>query len=149
MIIPDVNVLVHAFRVESAAHEPYRSWLTQTVLSAETIGLTALTASGFVRVVTHRRIFPEPAPTAQAMRFLAHLLAAPRVRWVDESASVWRHLQQLVDADPGIGANRVPDAYLAATALAHGARLATADRGFARYARLRYFDPCPVGAGGA
>lgn len=35
-----------------------------------------------------------------------------------------------------------PDAYLAATALAHGAQPATADRGFARYPRLRHFDPC-------
>ncbi|MGN6200410.1 PIN domain-containing protein [Humibacter sp.] len=37
--------------------------------------------------------------------------------------------------------NLVPDAYFAAMCLAHGARLATADRGFARFAGLDWFDP--------
>jgi predicted nucleic acid-binding protein len=35
----------------------------------------------------------------------------------------------------------VPDAYLAALAISHGCRLATADRGFARFPGLDHFDP--------
>ncbi|MDQ3642021.1 MAG: hypothetical protein M3450_11325 [Actinomycetota bacterium] len=35
----------------------------------------------------------------------------------------------------------MPDAHLAAVAVAHGCRLATADRGFARFPALDWFDP--------
>ena len=35
----------------------------------------------------------------------------------------------------------LPDAWLAALAKAHGCRLATADRGFVRFAGLDWFDP--------
>jgi predicted nucleic acid-binding protein len=38
-------------------------------------------------------------------------------------------------------ANIVPDAYLAALAIEHGATLVTRDRGFARFPGLRLLDP--------
>jgi predicted nucleic acid-binding protein len=41
----------------------------------------------------------------------------------------------------GVAGNRVPDAYLAALAIEHGATLATADRGFARYPGRRWEHP--------
>lgn len=43
--------------------------------------------------------------------------------------------------EAAISGNLVPDAYLAAVALAHGCRVATADRGFARFPGLDWFDP--------
>ncbi len=46
-------------------------------------------------------------------------------------------------ADVGIRGSRVPDAWLAALAISHGARLATADRDFARDEGLDGFDPVP------
>lgn len=42
---------------------------------------------------------------------------------------------------PGLRANDVPDAALAALAIEHGLRLATSDSGFARFPRLDWFDP--------
>jgi len=42
---------------------------------------------------------------------------------------------------PAISGTLVPDAHLAAVALTHGCRLATADRGFARFPGLDWFDP--------
>jgi len=53
----------------------------------------------------------------------------------------WRRLGDLADHDRGITGNLVPDSYLAALALAHGCRVATADRGFARFPGLDWFDP--------
>ncbi|HIW98642.1 MAG TPA: PIN domain-containing protein [Candidatus Nesterenkonia stercoripullorum] len=44
-------------------------------------------------------------------------------------------------ADPGVHGNPVPDAYLAALCLAHGATIATADRDFARFEGLHRIDP--------
>jgi uncharacterized protein len=142
VIIPDVNVLVYAFRADSPRNDTYRDWLRRAVVGAEVVGLTDLTASGFLRIVTHRKVFADPAPVSIASQFVTRLLQAPASRWVGESRSSWHHLTVLAADDSGVTGNRVPDAYLAAIAIAHGARIATADRGFARYSGLRFFDPC-------
>ena len=54
--------------------------------------------------------------------------------------SRWQQFATLVD-DLGLRANDVPDALLAATALSLGARLATFDRGFRRFAGLQVLEP--------
>jgi predicted nucleic acid-binding protein len=41
----------------------------------------------------------------------------------------------------GTAGNLVTDAHLAALAIGHGARLATADRDFGRFPGLDWFDP--------
>lgn len=66
MLMPDVNVLVYAHRADLEAHRPYREWLADLVNGPEPFGLSILVAVGFVRVVTNRRIFPDPTPTSQA-----------------------------------------------------------------------------------
>jgi len=142
VIIPDVNVLVYAFRADSPHYADYRQWLQRTVVGTEPVGLTDLTTSGFLRVATNRRVYPDPAPVSTACGFVSRLLEAPRVRWIGESRSSWRQFSRLVERDSAITGNKVPDAYLAATAVAHGARIATADRGFARYPGVQFFDPC-------
>ena len=71
-----------------------------------------------IRIVTSSRIMADPAPTPVALRFVDALLAAPRARRV------------------------------AALALSHGCRLATADRGFARFDDLDWFVPVEPTAGG-
>jgi uncharacterized protein len=57
---------------------------------------------------------------------------------------MWAHFDALARNDPAISGNLVPDALMAALALAHGCRLATADRGFARYPGLAWFDPAAI-----
>ncbi len=55
--------------------------------------------------------------------------------------TVWTTFAALANADSQVRSNLIPDAWLAALALAHGCRLATADRGFARFDGLEWFDP--------
>lgn len=141
MILPDVNVLVFAFRRESAEHEQYAGWLTRVVGGAEELGLHEVPLAGFVRIVTNPRIFDRPAPAALALEFVQRLVAAPRARWLAPSRTTWEQFDDLVRQDPGISGNLVPDALLASLALAHGCRLATGDRGFARFPGLDWFDP--------
>lgn len=141
MILPDVNVLVYAFRREAEEHEAYAAWLRDVVGGTEELALHDPVLTGFVRIVTHPRIMSEPAPTPVALGFVAALCGAARARWIPAGQPSWEVLTRLVDGDPGIRANLVPDAHLAAVALAHGCRLATADRGFARFPGLRWFDP--------
>lgn len=55
--------------------------------------------------------------------------------------STWTRFATLLRDDPMGHANRVPDAWLAACAIENGGRLATADRGMARWPGLDWFDP--------
>ena len=70
MILPDVNALVHAFRVESSLHQPYRAWLEDLVAGADEIALVDTVLAGVVRVVTNRAVFDDPAPVTDALDFV-------------------------------------------------------------------------------
>lgn len=141
MILPDVNVLVYAFRRESPRHEHYRDWLASALHGGEDVALVDSVLLGVVRVATNPRIFADPAPTATALDFVAALTAASSARPISYSDSAWRRFDELVRSDRHIRGNLVPDAFLAATALTAGARIATSDAGFARFPGLRWFDP--------
>lgn len=141
MILPDVNVLVYAFRREAERHERYAAWLAELVAGADELGLHDCVISGVTRIVTNPRIVAEPAPMPVVLAFLHRLRTARRARWIPSSPATWDAFAHLADTDRALTGNLVPDAHLAATAIAHGCRLATADRGFARFAGLDHFDP--------
>lgn len=141
MILPDVNVLVFAFRREAERHDDYARWLSATLAGAEDVALADAVLAGFVRIVTNSRIMAAPAPTVIALSFVDALLASPASRWLPSGDETWRVLGEIAAGDPGVRGNLVPDAYLAALARTHGARIATADRGFRRFPGVRSFDP--------
>jgi toxin-antitoxin system PIN domain toxin len=141
VILPDVDVLVYAFRRESVRHKAYADWLAGLVAGADELALNDQVLGAFVRIVTNRRIYADSAPAATALAFVDALRAARRARWLPAGGAAWERLGSLVAADRQIAGNLMPDAVLAAVALAHGCRLATADRGFARFPALRFFDP--------
>jgi toxin-antitoxin system PIN domain toxin len=141
VILPDVNTLVYAYRREADDHEAYASWLSGVVAGADELALVDHCLTGFLRIVTNPRIFADPAPTADAFGFVARLREARRARRVSSTAATWTTFAELIATDRGVKANLVPDAYLAALAISHGCRVATADKGFARFDALDHFDP--------
>lgn len=141
MILPDVNVLVFSFRREAVGHERYAGWLTGVVAGREELALTDTTATGFLRIVTNPRIFRDPAPISLALEFLDVLRRGGRTRWLRASDATWHAFAALAATDGQLRGNLVPDAWLAALATSHGARVATADRGFARFPGVSSFDP--------
>ena len=141
MILPDVNVLVHAFRREAERHEQYAAWLARVVAGAEELALHDTVLAGFSRIVTNSRIMSDPAPLPAALAFVDRLRTAQRARWIPSGDATWDVVTRLVDHDRSLAGNLVPDAHLAGLALAHGCRLATADRGFSRFPGLDHFDP--------
>jgi uncharacterized protein len=96
---------------------------------------------GFVRIVSNPRIYDEPAPTADALGFVDALRRTRRAHRLTETDATWQCLARLVEPDPAVRGNLVPDAWLASLAIAHGCRLATADRAMARFERLHWFTP--------
>ncbi len=136
----DVNVLVYAHRPESPKHDEWKSWLDGARRGPERLGLIAGVATGFLRIVTHPRVFEQPSPLDVAIDFIDVLRAAPAVADVVPGPRHWELVRQLCRSTGAVG-NRVPDAALAAIALEQGASFVTADHGFTRYDGLRVDVP--------
>jgi uncharacterized protein len=144
VILPDVNVLVHAYRESAEEHTRYATWLNE-ILQSDELLLPDAVVVGFVRVVTSAALARPSVSAVEAYTFVDALRRAAWVRTSLGSRIVLDRLRDLCENDPGIRGNLVTDAYLAATAIAHDARLATRDRGFARFPGLRWFDPARAG----
>lgn len=144
MILPDVNTLVYAFHRDTARNEDYANWLNSVLAGSEPILLPDVVLTGFLRVVTNRRIFTDPAPAPVALSFVEVLRASPVGRALNPTEAAWRQFARFVSNDPYVIGNLVPDAWIAALAIASGARVATADAGFARFEGLAWFNPAGV-----
>ena len=136
----DVNVLVYAHRPESPDHSRYAAWLDAARRVDEPLGVPTLTLSGFLRVVTHPRVFVDPTPLEQALAFVEVLRAAPNHVAIEPGPRHWSVFTRLCRA-ADVRGNIVPDAYLAAMAVERGAVMCTADRGFGRFDELRWRHP--------
>lgn len=141
MVLPDVNVLVYAYRRESPGHDRYAPWLIGVASGGEELALCEAVLTGFLRIVTNPRIYSDPAPSSHALGFVDALRGSVRISWLSANDAVWAAFAGLVEGDPQVRGNLVADAWLASLAKAHGCRLATADRGFARFPGVDSFDP--------
>ena len=140
MILPDVNVLVHAFQEASPEHAAYREWLAATVEGDEPFGVSELVLSGFVRIATHPRVFDRPAPVAEALAFADVLRSQPIAVVVAPGTRHWEIFGRLC-VTAGAKGNLVADAYLAAIAIESGSEWITGDRDFSRFPGLRWRHP--------
>jgi uncharacterized protein len=140
VILLDVNVLVYAHRRDAARHEEYRGWLEHVIVAAQPYGLSDLVLSGFVRVVTHPRVFRDPTPVADALAFANALRdRSNRVR-VEPGPRHWDIFREICRRADARG-NLVPDAYLAAMAIESDAEWITTDGDFRRFPGLRARHP--------
>ena len=140
MLLTDVNVLVYAHRRDAQDHALFREWLEAAINSDEAYGISDLVLSGFVRVVTHPRIFNPPSPLIDALAFTAALRTRPNCVPIAPCPRHWDLFASLCRRADARG-NLVPDAYLAALAIESGCEWITTDRGFARYPGLRWRHP--------
>jgi uncharacterized protein len=137
MILPDVNVLVYAHREELPEHERCRAWLEGVLSSDQAFGMADLVLSGFLRIVTHPRIFVPPTPRDAALAFVEQIRSAPNCVGIAPGPRHWEIFRRLCE-EGNVRGNLVPDAYLAALAIESGCEWITTDRGFARFSDLRW-----------
>jgi len=78
----DVNVLVYSHRQDSPDHASHRAWLDQARTAREPLGIADIVASGFLRIVTHPRIFQDPTPLDVALEFVDAVRSSPSTTWV-------------------------------------------------------------------
>ena len=140
MDLPDVNVLVSAYRDDTPDHRRCREWLDAVVNGPAAFAISDLVLSGFVRIVTHPRIFRKPSPIKDAMGFATQIRDLQHCVPVAPGARHWLIFDRLCRYSEAKG-NLVPDAFLAALAIESGSEWVTLDGDFARFPGLRWRRP--------
>jgi len=140
MRLLDVNVLVYAFREDAPRHRDFKQWLDGLVRSDEAYGVSDYILSGFLRVVTHPRVFHPPTPLEAALAFAGRFRGQPNAVPVVPDARHWDVFTRLC-GDAGARGNLIPDAWLAALAIVSGSEFITTDRDYARFPGLRWRHP--------
>jgi toxin-antitoxin system PIN domain toxin len=140
MVLPDVNVLVYAHREDTTNHGAIRAWLEGVVNGDEAYAISDLVLSGFVRVVTHPKVFKRPSNVAEALAFAEQVRGQPHCVRVEPGPRHWDLFRRLC-VEAGVKGNLVPDAYLAAIAIESGCEWISTDRDFSRFSGLRWRHP--------
>jgi hypothetical protein len=140
MIVPDINLLVHAYNSESRVHGAERAWWEGLLNGTQTVGLAWVTVLGFIRIATHRQVFAQPLPVPGACAHVRAWLAQPCVTIVHPGD---RHADILIGLleQLGTAGNLTTDAHLAALCIEHQAEMHSTDADFARFAGLRWSNP--------
>ena len=140
MIVPDVNLLIHAHNSGSRRHAAARRWWEDLLNGSESVGLSWIAVLGFIRIATNARILRDPLQAGDACRRVRTWLAQPRTLLVepgDRHADIlFRLLESL-----GTAGNLTTDAHLAALAIEHQATLHSTDADMARFPGLRWINP--------
>ncbi len=140
MILPDVNVLLYAFRSDSVNHAAYREWLERLVGSDEAYGMSPQVLSSVVRIATHPRIYAAPSRLEEALSFARVLLEQPTCTAVQPGPRHFSIFEDLCRRAVATG-NLVQDAWLAALAVESGCEWLTTDGDYARFPGLRWRRP--------
>lgn len=108
MILIDVNVLVYAHREDARDHSAYAAWLNETIGSEAPYGVSDLVLSGFLRVVTHPRIFASPTPLSVALAFTTAFRESAKAVSISPGPRHWSIFAGVCQQTRARG-NRVPD----------------------------------------
>lgn len=136
----DVNVLLDSVISTSPNHATARDALEDLRRAPEGLGLFSTVISGFIRVVTSRRVLKEPLDLTSALGVVDALTRSPFVQIINPGPGHWPIFRDLLDRNRP-RAHDVTDVWLAAAALEINATWVSFDRGFGRFKDLRWVDP--------
>jgi len=140
MLILDVNVTIYAFRKDLPQFAQHAPWLGELVNGNLAFAAPDTVLSGFLRIVTHPRIFSSPSTIEEALTFAGQLRSCPSFTPILPSPRYWNIFSDLC-RKAGVRGNLVPDAYLAAMAIDSGCDLITTDHDYSRFPDLRWRHP--------
>ena len=146
MIVPDINILAHAYNSDSPRHQAARAWWERTLSQPRPVGMPWATVLGFIRIMTHRGILENPMRVADAIRRVRAWLEHPRIQILAPGKRHGEILFHLLE-HLGTAGNLTTDAHLAALAIEYQAELVSTDADFARFPSLRWFNPLALRGG--
>lgn len=140
MILPDVNVLIYAFRPDSERHEEYKRWLEKLVAGPAAYGISPQVLASLIRITTNPRVYPLVSPPPFAFAFCRALMEQPNATLVTPRERHWNIYEGLC-REAGVTGNLTQDAWFAALAIEWGCEWITIDRDYARFPGLRWRAP--------
>jgi hypothetical protein len=140
MFLPDVNVLIYAFRPNVPQYAVCRAWLDNAILSGARFGVSPLALGAVVRITTHSRTYPVPSTIEDALGYCDDILAQPNCQIIEPGERHWEIFRRLCIETETRGP-RVTDAWYAALAIEWGCEWVTMDRDYARFPGLRWSRP--------
>ena len=141
MTTVDTNILVSAANADDENHEASKTLLNRLAAGPELLTLFWPTLLGFVRIVTHPRVFRHPLSFDVAFAAVDRLTARRHVRVLGEADDFWPRFGETARSAKASG-NLVPDAHLATLMRQHGIReIWTNDRDFRKFDGIVTLDP--------
>jgi uncharacterized protein len=140
VILPDVNVLIYAFREDAPLHKVSRSWLREVIEGPSRFGISPVVLSAVVRITTNARAYSPPSSLDDAIGYCEDILGQPHCQLVEPGPRHWELFRGLCISTRAIGP-RVTDVWYAALAIEWGCEWITFDRGFARFPGLKWNTP--------
>ena len=140
MILPDVNVLLYAFRSDSTHHGPALRWVEDLVNSPEAYAMSPQVLASVVRLATHPRVFASPSRLDDALAFARVLMEQPHCTAVVPGPRHWGIFEEQCRR-ARVSGNLVQGAWYAALAIEAGCQWVTTDGDFARLPGLRWSRP--------
>ena len=140
MMLPDVNVLVYAFRRDSARHQEYRAWLQAVVDGPNAYGVSPQVLASVLRICTHPKIYRQPSTLTDTLSFCEALLEPAHSTLIHPGDRHWSIFADLCESS-GASGNLVQDAWFAALAIEHGCQWISTDTDYSRFRGLRWERP--------
>jgi toxin-antitoxin system PIN domain toxin len=137
MRMPDVNILVNAFRSDTEHHSLCKSWLEDELKSGSPLGLSSSVLSALVRITTHRRIFKQSSSAQEAILFCDHLVGQDAAVIIQPGQQHWSIFKRVCE-DSGATGNLVQDGWYAALAMESASEWVTMDDDFAMFPELKW-----------
>jgi len=140
LILPDVNVLIYAFRVDSKDHARYKEWLEDVVNGPSAYGMSPQVLASVVRICSHPKIFAQPSDIDELLGYCSILVSQPKVTLIVPGDRHWTLFRKLC-IDAKATGNLVQDAWNAALAIEAGCEWITTDGDYARFRGLNWRSP--------
>ncbi len=140
MITPDANIVLYAYNEDAPQHAKAKQWLEEQFSLPVLFGLSWQVITAFLRISTNPRAFPQPFDLVEAIEIVDEWVALPNIEILIPTDKHWAIFQSLI-VEGTTKAALMMDAHLAAIAIEHGAMLATTDRDFQKFSKLKTINP--------
>lgn len=138
----DTNILLHAANRASDLHPPARKFLEGHLRARTAWCTTWPILYEFLRVSTHRRVFPKPLTAREAIQFISCFVGFEQVVILGATESHLGALQQVTESLGGPAGNIFHDIHTAVLMQEHGIpEIVTDDSDFLRFPFLRVSNP--------
>ena len=144
----DTNLLLYAANRDGAEYPVAHSFLGGILEDAGVWYLTDGICYEFLRVATHRRVFPSPLTAVEAMGFLEVLLGHPGISLLRPGQGHWRVLRRVLQTLHAPAGNLFFDVRTVALMREHGVRrIYTADTDLLQFEGIEVINPLRAATG--